>query len=192
MDGNGCVIWTNVWVPTLIPKNFFERPFLGGLWAFEELKKSSRCTTEDRLPIIEADSIEQYGRRENVRIFGVQEEPGEDVFAKVVSVAEKAGVLDRLTEGNHNHRWRYRGISRTIYSVKKHTIGDDLHLEPRPIGGIYSNLKTRVLCKDFCFQVDKRGHPPNTRVSSGSLHLSTLNQVCCPQVNDLHLQTLLI
>ena len=27
-----------------------------------------------------------------MRIFGVQEEPGEDVYAKVVSVAEKAGV----------------------------------------------------------------------------------------------------
>ena len=41
---------------------------------------------------MEAESIEQYGRRENVRIFGVEEEPGEDVFAKVVSNAEKAGV----------------------------------------------------------------------------------------------------
>ena len=30
VDGNGCVIWTNVWVPTQIPKNFFAMPFLCG------------------------------------------------------------------------------------------------------------------------------------------------------------------
>ena len=47
---------------------------------------------EDLFSVIEADSIEQYGSRENVRIFGVEEEPGEDVFANVVSVAEKACV----------------------------------------------------------------------------------------------------
>ena len=88
MDGNGCIIWTNVWVSTLIPKNF-ARPFLGGFCAVEELQPKT-STVDDRWPIIEADSIEQYGRRENVRIFGVEED--EDVFAKVVSVAEKAGV----------------------------------------------------------------------------------------------------
>ena len=104
VDGNGCVIWTNVWVPTQIPKNFFARPFLCGFCAFEELNKASRCTTEDLAPIIEADSIEQYGRRENVRIFGVQEEPGEDVYAKVVSVAEKAGVQITANDVSTCHR----------------------------------------------------------------------------------------
>ena len=47
---------------------------------------------EDLSSVIEADSIEQYGRRENVRNFGVEEEPGEEVFANVFIVAEKAGV----------------------------------------------------------------------------------------------------
>ena len=52
-----------------------------------------QCSAAGNLsPVIEADSIEQYQRRENLRIFGVEEEPGEDVFAKVVSVAEKAGM----------------------------------------------------------------------------------------------------
>ena len=55
VDGNGCVIWTNVWV-TQVPKNFFARPFLCGFCAFEGPNKASRCTTEDLAPIIEADS----------------------------------------------------------------------------------------------------------------------------------------
>ena len=39
-DGSGCVIWTNIWVPMLIPKNFFSRHFLCGFCAVEELKKN--------------------------------------------------------------------------------------------------------------------------------------------------------
>ena len=79
-------------------------PFLCAFCAFEGLNKDSRCTTEDLAPIIEADSIEQYGRRENVRIFGVQEKPGEDVYPKVVSVAEKAGVQTTANDLSTCHR----------------------------------------------------------------------------------------
>ena len=61
-------------------------------------------TVDDRSLIIEADSIEQCGRRENVRIFGVEEEPDEDVFAKVVSVAEKAGVTIFARDVSACHR----------------------------------------------------------------------------------------
>ena len=61
MDGNGCIIWTNVWVPTLIPKNFFARPFLCGFCAVEELQKIKTSTVDDRSQFIEANSIEQYG-----------------------------------------------------------------------------------------------------------------------------------
>ena len=104
IDGSGCVIWTNIWVPMLIPKNFFSRPFLCGFCAVEELKKNQCSAAGDLSPVIEADSIEQYGRRENVRIFGVEEEPGEDVFAKVVSVAEKAGVPITKNDVSTCHR----------------------------------------------------------------------------------------
>ena len=104
VEGNGCVIWTNVWVPTQIPKNFFARPFLCGFCAFEGLSKASRGTMEDLAPFTEADSIEQYERRENLRIFGVQEEPGEDVYPKVVSVAEKAGVQITANDVSTCHR----------------------------------------------------------------------------------------
>ena len=39
-----------------------------------------------------------------MRIFGVQEEPGEDVYAKVVSVAEKAGVQITANDVSTCHR----------------------------------------------------------------------------------------
>ena len=68
VDGSGYVIWTNIWVPTLIPKNFFSRPFLCDFCAVEELKKIQCSAAGDLSPVIEADSIEQYGRRENVKI----------------------------------------------------------------------------------------------------------------------------
>ena len=29
-DGNGCVAWVPVWLPTRLPKKFTERPFLCG------------------------------------------------------------------------------------------------------------------------------------------------------------------
>ena len=104
IDGSGCVIWTNIWVPMLIPKNFFSRSFLCGFCAVEELKKNQSSAAGDLSPVIEADSIEQYGRRENVSILGVVEEPGEDVFAKVVSVAEKAGVSITKNDVSTCHR----------------------------------------------------------------------------------------
>ena len=74
MDGrSGCVIWTNIWVPMLIPKNFFSRPFLCGFCAVEELRKIQYSAAGNLSPVIEADSIEQYWRRKNVRIFGVKD-----------------------------------------------------------------------------------------------------------------------
>ena len=51
-----------------------------------------QCSAGDLSSVVEADSTEPYGCRENVSIVGVDEEQGEDIFAKVVSVAEKAGA----------------------------------------------------------------------------------------------------
>ena len=39
-----------------------------------------------------SDANEQYGRREKVRIFGVEEQTGEDVYQKVVDVVKATGV----------------------------------------------------------------------------------------------------
>ena len=65
------------------------------IWYICSLESGKICCSavEVLYSIIEADSIEQYGRGEIVRIFGVEEKPGHDVFANVVSVAEKAGVV---------------------------------------------------------------------------------------------------
>ena len=105
MDGNGRIIWTNVWVPTLFSNNFFSgRPFLCGFCAIQELQKMRTSTVDDRSPIIQAESIEKYGRKENVRIFGVEEQSDEDVFAKVVGVAEKAGVTITASVVSTCHR----------------------------------------------------------------------------------------
>ena len=38
-DGNGCVAWVPVWLPTRLPKNFTERPFLCGYCAFTQVEK---------------------------------------------------------------------------------------------------------------------------------------------------------
>ena len=72
---------------------------------------------------------------------------------------DQAKAINRLLEDNNDRRWLYRGISRSIYSVEKHTTRDDIHLEPRAISGIRSILKNRVLRKAFCTQIDKQGHP---------------------------------
>ena len=78
-DGNGCVAWVTVWLPTRVPKNFTERPFLFGYCAFTEVEKLRKeahgdsKVQETRLSnLFLSDAKEQYGRRENVRRFGVE------------------------------------------------------------------------------------------------------------------------
>ena len=67
-------------------QNFFARPFLCSFCVFEDLQ--IKTAVDDWSPILEANSTEQYWRSDHVPIFGVHE----DVFAKVVRRAEKAGV----------------------------------------------------------------------------------------------------
>ena len=86
-EGNGGIIWTNIWVPTLIPEIFFTRLFLCDFSVVREREKNV-VAAEDISSVKEKDSIDQYGRNENLRIFGVDDEPCENVFAKVMSVAE--------------------------------------------------------------------------------------------------------
>ena len=79
IDGKGCIIGTNTWVPTLIPKNVRKV-----VTVCQELERK-RCSAVGDLPsVIEAEGIEQYGHRENVRIFDVDKDQGEDVLAEVV------------------------------------------------------------------------------------------------------------
>ena len=98
-DGNGCAAWVPVWLPTRLPKSFTERPFLCGYSAFTEVEKLRKEThgdskvQETRLSnLFLSDANEQNGGRENVRIFGVEEQTGEDVYQQVVDVVKETGV----------------------------------------------------------------------------------------------------
>ena len=114
-----------------------------------------------------------------LRVFAIAVPPRLDI-------PDQAKALNRLLEDNNDRRWLYRGISRRIYSVEKHTTRDDIHIKPSFISGIRSILKNRVLRKTFCPQVNKQGHPRNIRVPSGSLRLPALSHVSwtCLQVSD--------
>ena len=48
--------------------------------------------------------MEQYGRRDNIRIFGVPETPEEDPYEKVVQVAAQTGVQIRSEDISVCHR----------------------------------------------------------------------------------------
>ena len=98
-DGKRCVTWIPVWLPTRLPKNFTERPFLCGYCAFtqvEKLRKEAHgdSKVEETGPsnLFLSDANEQYGRRENVRKFGVEEQTGEDLYQQVVDVVKGTGV----------------------------------------------------------------------------------------------------
>ena len=61
-------------------------------------------TVDDQSPFIEAYSFLLYGRKGNGRIFGVEAEPDENVFGKVVSVAEETGVAINANNDSTRHR----------------------------------------------------------------------------------------
>ena len=88
-------------------------PFLCGFCATSEVSELREKQSQDseQSPItgklsslFNADSIEQYGRRDNVRIFGVKEEADEDVYQKVVDVAMKVGHQISKTDISICHR----------------------------------------------------------------------------------------
>ena len=53
--------------------------------------------------VLGLDSIEKFGRGENVRIFGSDEYSVEDVFAKIVIVAERASVIIKSNDVSTCH-----------------------------------------------------------------------------------------
>ena len=74
---------------------------------------------ETRLSILFLwDAIEQYGRRENVRIFAVEEETGEDVYQQVVNVVKGTGVEVCKSDISVCHRLPARGQSGKLIIVK--------------------------------------------------------------------------
>ena len=124
-DGNGCVAWVQVWLPTRLPKNFTERPFVCGYCAFTEFEKlwkkahGDSKVQETRLSnLFLSDANEQYGRRENVRLFGVEEQTGQDVYQQVVDVVKGTGVEICKSDISVCHRLPARGQSGKLIIVK--------------------------------------------------------------------------
>ena len=75
-----------------------KRPLLCGFCAASKVSELREKQSQDseQFPITDklsslfnADSNEQYGRRDNVRIFGVKQEANEDVYQNVADVAMK-------------------------------------------------------------------------------------------------------
>ena len=124
-DGNGCVAWVPVWFLTRLPKSFTDRPFLCGYCAFTEVEKLRKeaqgdsKVQETRLSnLFLSDANEQYGQRENVRIFGVEEQTGEDVYQQVVDVMKATGVEICKSDISVCRRLRARGQSGKPIIVK--------------------------------------------------------------------------
>ena len=90
VSDDGCVTWVSVWLPKKLPSGFNERRFLCAYCASQEVEdlegKLEKVQNPDpsaqqdqgRESSFNADTIEQYGRRNNIRIFGADEAPGED------------------------------------------------------------------------------------------------------------------
>ena len=86
--------------PEKDPQGFHGPPFLCGFCAAAEVavlqSKLAKIAEKPQISgelsrLSNADSNQQYGRRNNVRIFGEEEVPNEDVYQAVIDVAEKAG-----------------------------------------------------------------------------------------------------
>ena len=113
VNGNGCVAWTSIWLPMKLPRGFNERRFLCGFCAMaeveqmkEKLAKSQQTSQPDQVlrSVLSSDAIEQYGRRDNIRIFGVADVPDEDPYNTVIKVASEAGVTINRSDISVCHR----------------------------------------------------------------------------------------
>ena len=123
--GKGCVAWVSTWLPEKLPKGFMNRKFLCGFCAAAEIEKLKEETVEQVKSVDEvkvklannvdqnksglaslfsADTVEQYGRRDNIRIFGVKENNDEDIYQEVINVAKSAGVNMNKSDISICHR----------------------------------------------------------------------------------------
>ena len=96
-------------------------PFSCGFCAASEVLELREKQSQDgeKSPItgklsslFNADSNKQYGRRDNVRKFGVKEEADEDVYQKVVDVDMKKGHQISKTDINICHRVPSRNLKK--------------------------------------------------------------------------------
>ena len=103
--GSQCQVWSRVWVPERVPADLFSQPFLCGFCCAAELVKAQQKVEKPwGQGMFEADAIEQYGRRENIRIHGLEEVQGEDPYKTVTDLAESCGVPLKREEISVCHR----------------------------------------------------------------------------------------
>ena len=117
--GKGCQSWVPTWLPKKIHRGFMDRPFLCGFCAAAEVadlqSKLAKIAEKSQISgelssLFNADSNQQYGRRDNVRIFGVEGAPNEDVYQAVIDVAEKAGCQVSRADISICHRVPSRNV----------------------------------------------------------------------------------
>ena len=115
-DGSGCIVWSRIWLPERIPRNFMKRPFLCGFWANDTLKNVVHNPVNAKVDArFEADVIEQYGRRDNIRIVGLEDGGNtEDPYQEVVKVAQYCGVKLQKEDISICHRLPSRNGKRTL------------------------------------------------------------------------------
>ena len=117
-------VWLgSVWLPKKLPRGFNERHFLCGYCAAQEVEDlkgnlekvqntDQSAQQEQRLgSLFNADAIEQYGRRDNIRIFGT----GEDPYNTVIQAASgDAGVAFSRADISVCHRLQTRSRTKLI------------------------------------------------------------------------------
>ena len=90
------VLWTSTWLPNRIPRNFMYRPFVGGFCAalrFEECTTLPPSNNSDNNSLFRADWHEKHGRRDNIRICRIEKKNVDDVYDRVVKMANEIVVI---------------------------------------------------------------------------------------------------
>ena len=111
-EGNGCIVWSIVWLLDSIPRNFLARPFLCRFGAHAKISERSSqavATVLEGQANFKADAIQQYGRRDNVRIVGLDDGGcNEDPCDEVINVAGLSGESFEREDIKVCHRLLFR------------------------------------------------------------------------------------
>ena len=74
----------------------------------EQLKESQQTIENNKVKVAELtrdlDDLQQYSRRNNIRVFGIPEKPDEETDALVCSIAERIGVGITTQDIDRSHR----------------------------------------------------------------------------------------
>ena len=92
-DGKDCV--ASIWLPQRKARNFMDRHFFMWFCVASGIEKCKTLPPSDNADITSlfcADSNEQFGRRDNIRISGVEKFNDGVVFERVLEVASDIGV----------------------------------------------------------------------------------------------------